>query len=98
MNKRVVILWVCFFVWAVSLMAQDVPGGVVAAFKKGNSQELNGYLSDKVELILESFVLSILIWCITYLFATFLKKQFTRKFPFAVVSVPTMNPDSSRLP
>lgn len=34
MNKRVVILWVCFFVWAVSLMAQDVPGGVVAAFKK----------------------------------------------------------------
>ena len=34
-------------------MAQDVPGGVVAAFKKGNSQELNGYLSDKVELILE---------------------------------------------
>ena len=27
--------------------------GVVAAFKKGNSQELNGYLSDKVELILE---------------------------------------------
>ena len=53
MNKRVVILWVCFFVWAVSLMAQDVPGGVVAAFKKGNSQELNGYLSDKVELILE---------------------------------------------
>ena len=54
MNKRVVILWVCFFVWAVSLMAQDVPGGVVAAFKKGNSQELNGYLSDKVELILES--------------------------------------------
>ena len=48
MNKRVVILWVCFFVWAVSLMAQDVPGGVVAAFKKGNSQELNGYLSDKV--------------------------------------------------
>ena len=35
-------------------MAQDVPAGVVAAFKKGNSQELNGYLSDKVELILES--------------------------------------------
>lgn len=54
MNKRVVILWLCFFVWTVSLMAQDVPAGVVAAFKKGNSQELNGYLSDKVELILES--------------------------------------------
>ena len=39
MNKRVVILWLCFFVWTVSLMAQDVPAGVVAAFKKGNSQE-----------------------------------------------------------
>ena len=28
---------------------------VVAAFKKGNSQELNGYLSDKVELIPVSY-------------------------------------------
>ena len=55
MNKRVVILWLCFFVWTVSLMAQDVPAGVVAAFKKGNSQELNGYLSDKVELIPVSY-------------------------------------------
>ena len=54
MNKRVVILWGCLLIWAVSLMAQDVPTGVVSAFKKGNSQELNGYLSDKVELILES--------------------------------------------
>ena len=50
MNKRVVILWLCLFVRAVSLMAQDVPAGVVTAFKKGDSQELNGHLSDKVEL------------------------------------------------
>lgn len=35
-------------------MAQDVPAGVVTAFKKGDSQELNGHLSDKVELILEN--------------------------------------------
>ena len=54
MNKRVVILWGCLLFWAVSLMAQDVPTGVVTAFNKGNSQELNGYLSDKVELILEN--------------------------------------------
>lgn len=40
--------------WAVSLMAQDVPPGVVAAFRKGSSQELGGYLGDKVELILEN--------------------------------------------
>ena len=54
MNKRVVILWLCLFVRAVSLVAQDVPAGVVTAFKKGDSQELNGHLSDKVELILEN--------------------------------------------
>lgn len=50
MEKRVVLLWVGLFIWTVALMAQDVPAGVVTAFKKGNSQELNGYLSDKVEL------------------------------------------------
>ena len=27
-----------------SLFAQDIPVGVVVAFKKGNSQELNRYL------------------------------------------------------
>lgn len=54
MNKRVVLWWICLFVWTVSLMAQDAPEGVVAAFKKGNSQELNGYLSDKVELVVEN--------------------------------------------
>ncbi len=54
MNKRVVILLGCLLVWAVSLMAQEVPSGVVAAFKKGSSQELNGYLGDKVKLILEN--------------------------------------------
>ena len=43
MNKRVASRndRICFFAWTVSLMAQDVPAGVVAAFKKGNSQELN---------------------------------------------------------
>lgn len=54
MNKRVVILGALLWVWAVSLMAQDVPPGVVAAFRKGSSQELDGYLGDKVELILEN--------------------------------------------
>lgn len=52
MKKRVVLLWVGLFIWTVALMAQDVPAGVVTAFKKGNSQELNGYLGDKVELII----------------------------------------------
>lgn len=38
----------CF--WIPSLFAQDVPVGVIVAFKKGNSQELNRYLGDKVDL------------------------------------------------
>lgn len=53
MKKRVV-LWLfglCFgltFVWA-----QEVPAGVVAAFKKGSAQELAKFLGDKVELIVQ---------------------------------------------
>lgn len=54
MKKRGISLLTVLFIWATLLMAQDVPAGVVTAFKKGSSQELNGYLSDKVELILEN--------------------------------------------
>lgn len=54
MNKRVVLLWVCLFAWAISVMAQDAPVGVITAFKKGSSQELGAYLGDKVELIVEN--------------------------------------------
>ena len=54
MNKRVVILWLCLFVRAVSLMAQDVPAGMVTAFKKGESPELNGDLSDKGKMNMEN--------------------------------------------
>lgn len=54
MKRRGISLLVVFFIWAASLMAQDVPAGVVAAFKKGNSQVLNGYLGDKVELVIQN--------------------------------------------
>lgn len=47
MKKRVVLLLTSLFLWVSSIFAQDVPVGVVTAFKKGNSQELNGYLGDK---------------------------------------------------
>lgn len=48
MKKRV-LLWMAGLVFAVtSLFAQDIPVGVVVAFKKGNSQELNRYLGEKV--------------------------------------------------
>ncbi|MBQ8225057.1 MAG: DUF4783 domain-containing protein [Bacteroides sp.] len=55
MRKRVVLLFSCFLFWAsATLFAQDVPVGVVVAFKKGNSQELNRYLGDKVNLVIQN--------------------------------------------
>ena len=53
MKKRVVLLLTCLFLWVSSIFAQDVPVGVVVAFKKGNSQELTRYLGDKVDLIIQ---------------------------------------------
>ena len=54
MKKRVVLLLTCLFLWVSLIFAQDVPVGVVVAFKKGNSQELNRYLGDKVDLIIHN--------------------------------------------
>lgn len=54
MKKRVVLLLTGLFIWMSSLLAQDVPVGVIVAFKKGNSQELNRYLGDKVDLIIQN--------------------------------------------
>ena len=43
MKKRV-LLWIAGLMFSVStLLAQDVPVGVVLAFKKGSSQELNKF-------------------------------------------------------
>lgn len=53
-EKRV-LLWMAGLVFAVtSLFAQDIPVGVVVAFKKGNSQELNRYLGEKVNLVIQN--------------------------------------------
>lgn len=54
MKKRV-LLWMAGLVFAVtSLFAQDIPVGVVVAFKKGNSQDLNRYLGEKVNLVIQN--------------------------------------------
>ena len=48
-------LWFAGLLFSVStLFAQDVPVGVVVAFKKGSSQELNKYLGDKVDLVIQN--------------------------------------------
>ncbi|WP_294591312.1 DUF4783 domain-containing protein [uncultured Bacteroides sp.] len=54
MKKRVVLLLTYLFIWMSSVFAQDVPVGVIVAFKKGNSQELSRYLGDKVDLIIQN--------------------------------------------
>ena len=54
MKKRV-LLWFAGLLFSVStLFAQDVPVGVVVAFKKGSSQELTKYLGDKVDLVIQN--------------------------------------------
>jgi hypothetical protein len=35
-------------------MTQEVPVGVIAAFKKGSSTELSNYLGDKVDLVIQN--------------------------------------------
>lgn len=54
MKKRVIFLLTGLFIWMLSLAAQDVSEGVIRAFKEGNSQELNKYLGDKVDLIIQN--------------------------------------------
>lgn len=53
MKKRV-LLWITTLIFTTTLMAQEVPAGVVEAFKKGNSKELAGYLSSKVDMVLQN--------------------------------------------
>lgn len=54
MKKRVALLLSGLFVWVVLLCGQNVPEGVIGAFKKGNSQELGRYLGDKVDLTIRN--------------------------------------------
>lgn len=54
MKKRVLLFFSALLVWGASLLAQDVPEGVVAAFKKGCTQELQSCLSDNVDLLMNS--------------------------------------------
>lgn len=40
------------FVWTTMMTAQEVPAGLINAFKRGSAQELASYLGDKVEVII----------------------------------------------
>jgi hypothetical protein len=54
MGKRIALFLTILLFLVASVMAQDVPVGVIVAFKKGSSQELNKYLGDNVELVIQS--------------------------------------------
>ena len=52
MKKRLFVLWTVLLVGVVSLMAQDVLGGLAQAFQKGDSQALGQYMHEDVSLAL----------------------------------------------
>lgn len=54
MGKRILLGTIGMLFFVSVLLAQDVPGGVAAALKKGNAQELGSYLGDKVNLIIQN--------------------------------------------
>lgn len=53
MGKRILLLLTGLFVWLTLACAQDIPVGVVVAFKKGNPQEFDRYLGEQVDLIIQ---------------------------------------------
>lgn len=52
MKKRVLLLITGVILTVAIASAQDVPAGVIMAFKKGSSAELSSYLSNNVELVI----------------------------------------------
>lgn len=54
MKERIVLVLSSLFIWVSSLLAQDIPEGVIMAFKEGNSQELGQYFGDKVDVMIQN--------------------------------------------
>ncbi len=52
MRKRVVFLLTALFFGISFVLSQELPDGIIGAFKKGNAQELNRYFCDKVDVII----------------------------------------------
>ena len=53
MKKRVLVGMTALLLSISLLMAQEIPAGVITAFKRGSSQELSKYMGDKVNLVLQ---------------------------------------------
>lgn len=52
MKKRVLLGMTTLLLSLSVLMAQEIPAGVITAFKRGSSQELSKYMGDKVSLVI----------------------------------------------
>lgn len=53
MKKRVLVGMTALLLSISLLMAQEIPAGVITAFKRGSSQELSKYMGGKVNLVLQ---------------------------------------------
>lgn len=53
MKKRVLLGMTALLLSISLLMAQEIPEGVITAFKRGSSKELTKYMGDKVNLVLQ---------------------------------------------
>ncbi len=53
MKKRVLAGMTALLLSLPLLMAQEIPAGVITAFKRGSSQELGKYMENKVNLVLQ---------------------------------------------
>ena len=52
--KKKLAIWIGALLMGISgLWAQDIPVGVVVAFKKGSSQDLDRYMGQEVEMIVQ---------------------------------------------
>ena len=51
MKKRVLVGMTALLLSISLLMAQEIPAGVITAFKRGSSQELSKYMGGKVPIM-----------------------------------------------
>ena len=52
MKKRMLLILTGLLLSITGATAQEVPDGMVRAFKQGNAKELSGYFAKKVELVI----------------------------------------------
>ena len=54
MKRRILLLMTGIMLSVTFALAQDVPAGVIVAFKKGSAAELGSYLGNSVELVIQN--------------------------------------------